>query len=288
MKLIKPSEISAKILTLLEESNERVILVSPYMKISKWYKLLNKINGLKNRRILTEIYVREDPDNTATYRDLDQLKLNYIKIPHLHSKLYMNEKYGIVSSMNLLLSSEMNSLEVGYLTETPIEYKELLEYYQKYICNRLEVQIDSVTGQAVENLKEMMHGIREILKEKGINSWLWYKENTLHISTGRNNYKAMLNDEHLKITACLRMVPGTKQQKIQRFSLITKKVGELTAMKTDMHTGSQPDILQFSGQALHTLNSFSITGLQGTESGYMMESVVKFIEATDDPEKNEM
>ena len=108
--MIKPSEISARILTLLDESDERVIIVSPYMKISKWYKFMNKINGLKTRRILIEIYVRDDPDNTATYRDLDQLALEYKKIPHLHSKLYLNERYGIVTSMNLLLSSEINSI----------------------------------------------------------------------------------------------------------------------------------------------------------------------------------
>ena len=89
MKLIKPYEISSRILTLLDESDERVIIVSPYMRISKWYKFVNKVNELKTRSILTEIYVRDDPDNTATYRDPDQLALQYKKIPHLHSKLYL-------------------------------------------------------------------------------------------------------------------------------------------------------------------------------------------------------
>ena len=77
MKLIKPSEISARILTLLDESDERVIIVSPYMKISKWYKFMNKFTRLKSRGLLTEIYVRDAPDNTATYCDLDQLALEY-------------------------------------------------------------------------------------------------------------------------------------------------------------------------------------------------------------------
>ena len=39
MKLIKPSEISSSILTLLDESDERVIIVSLYMKVSKWLNL---------------------------------------------------------------------------------------------------------------------------------------------------------------------------------------------------------------------------------------------------------
>ena len=42
VKLINPSAISARILTLLDESDERVIIVSPYMKISKWYKQENR------------------------------------------------------------------------------------------------------------------------------------------------------------------------------------------------------------------------------------------------------
>ena len=85
MKLIKPSEISGRILTLLDESDERVIIVSPYMKISKWYKFINKVDSLKSR-----------------------------KIPHLHNKPYLNERYGIVTYMKLLLRSAINSLEIGY------------------------------------------------------------------------------------------------------------------------------------------------------------------------------
>ncbi len=62
---------------------------------------MTRVNGLKTSRILTEIYARDDPDNTATYRDLDQLTLEYKQIPHLHSKLYLNERYGIVISMKV-------------------------------------------------------------------------------------------------------------------------------------------------------------------------------------------
>ena len=116
---------------MLDEGDQRVIIVSPYMRISKWHKFVNKVNELKTRRILTEIYVRDDPDNTDTYRDLDQLALPYKKIPHLHSKFYLNEGYGIVTSMNLLLSSEINSLEIGYATENWTEYNDLLRYYQE-------------------------------------------------------------------------------------------------------------------------------------------------------------
>ena len=282
MKLIKPSEISARILTLLDESDERVIIVSPYMKISKWYKFVKKINELKTRRILIEIYVRDDPDNTATYRDLDQLALQYKKIPHLHSKLYLNERYGIVTSMNLLLSSEINSLEIGYATENWKEYNDLLGFYHRYIHIGQPVHCDTIAGQPAADLKEIMHSIREELKGTAKNSWPWLAENTLHISTGRNNYSVAIKDGYLRITARLRMASGTRQRCIQGSSLITKKVGDLTAMKTEIHPGPMPDILQLSGQAQHTLKSTCITGILEAEAAYIMESVRRFIDATDD------
>jgi hypothetical protein len=282
VKLIKPSEISARILTLLDESDERVIIVSPYMKISKWYKFVNKVNELKTRRILTEIYVRDDPDNTATYRDLDQLALQYKKIPHLHSKLYLNERYGIVTSMNLLLSSEINSLEIGYATETWTEYNDLLGFYHRYIHIGEPVHCDTIAGQPAADLKKIMHGIREELKRTAKNSWPWLAENTLHISTGRNHYSISIKDGYLRITARLRMASGTRQKNLQRCSLIAKKVGDLTAMKAEIYPGPMPDILQLSGQAQHTLKSTCITGILETEAAYIMESVRSFIDASDD------
>ena len=117
MRLIRHSEISGRIYTLLDESDERVIIVSPYIKIASWHKLTKKLRELNSRNIPVDIYVRDDPENKATYNDLRILGLPYKKIPYLHSKLYMNEKQGILTSMNLLLSSEINSLEVACNTE---------------------------------------------------------------------------------------------------------------------------------------------------------------------------
>jgi len=282
MKLIKPSEISARILTMLDESDERVIIVSPYMKISKWYKFMNKIDDLKSRRIPLEIYVRDDQDNTSTYGDLDQLALQYKKIPHLHSKLYLNERYGIVTSMNLLLSSEINSLEIGHATENWKEYNDLLDYYQRYIRIGEPVPCNTIAGQPAADLKEFVHSIREEFKGTAKNSWPWLGENTLHISTGRNNYSVTINNGTLRITACLRIASRTKQISSQHSSLIAKKISDLTAMKIDVYAGPVPDIIQLYGLAQQTLKSTCFNGILETDSAYIKESVRRFINATND------
>ncbi len=280
--MINPSEISARILTLLDESEVRVVIVSPYMKISKWFKLVNKLNELQKKGTPIEIYVRDDPENTATYRDLDKLALQYKRIPHLHSKLYLNEKKGIVTSMNLLLTSEFNSLEIGYATESWIEYYDLMSYYHRYIHIGEPVQSEKVTGQPAADLREIMHGIREELQRNAKNSWSWFAENALHISTGKNNYIFSISDGTLRFTACLRIASGTKQSSIQHFPLIAKKVRDLTAMQVDVHPGPLSDTILVSGQAQHPLKSPCITGILKSEAAIIMESVQKLIDSSDD------
>jgi hypothetical protein len=282
MKFIRPSEISARILTLLDESDERVIIVSPYLKISKWYKFINKINGLKARGIILEIYVRDDPENMDTFRDLDILALEFKKIPHLHCKLYMNESCGIVTSMNLLLSSEIHSLEIGYATETWTEYNELLSYYQRYIHTGEPVHCDTIAGRAVADLDEVMHSIRKGIRRTAKDSWLWLSENALHISTGRNNYRISINEGCLRIAAFVRFDSATKQKNTRYLTLIMKKIRDLSNMKVDILPGSRSDILHLSGQAQHTLKSRCMNGILETEAAYMMESVKRFITATED------
>lgn len=241
-----------------------------------------------------EIYVRDDPGNTATYRDLDHLGLEYKKVPHLHSKLYLNESNGIVTSMNLLLSSEVNSLEIGYATETWEEYNDLLRFYHKYIHLGEPVQFDPIAGRKITDPKELMHCIREKLRISGKNSWLWLEGNVLHINTGRSNYNISVNNCCLRITARLKIAFTTKQKGVQHSSSIMRKVGDLTAMKIvleqgfltgnkyDPETATKTNILHLSGLAHHTIRSTCITGILDDESAYIRESVVRFIEATDD------
>jgi hypothetical protein len=277
MKIIKPSEVSGSILTLLDESNERVILVSPYIKISKWFKFINKIKELENRKIMPKIYVRDDPENTATFRDLDHLELNYTKIPHLHCKLYMNERFGIISSMNLLLSSEINSLEIGYATETWTEYNELLAFYHRYIQTDELANRDAIDNPPFANQKKVVYGIKKELERTVKSAWLWFAGNALHISTGLNNYSISINDGYLIITAFLKINSTTNRKLVQNSSLIAKKIGDLTTMKVNAHTGTKLDYLQLSGQVQNIFKSPCINNILEAESDYMVESVLKYI-----------
>ncbi len=131
MKLIKPSQISGEIMTLIEEADKKLIIVSPYCKFSDWTKFINTIAFLKRKNTAVEFYVREG--ESKTNKEVKKIGFDPISVPNLHTKLYINEKYAIVSSMNLSTYSDMNSLDIAYQTETKKEYNELIEYYERYL-----------------------------------------------------------------------------------------------------------------------------------------------------------
>jgi hypothetical protein len=182
-------------MTLLEESDEFVIIVSPYVKISKWYKLQKKFENLKKRNIHIEFIIRKDKTNQRSFEELDQLKIKYTAIPDLHCKLYLNEKYAIVSSMNLLLSSEINSLELGYVTESVEEYHELIEFCKRHLNINFENFKESAAPAINDN---WIDSVEEILNEK-LNQRIRIQEDEsgqgYNIKTRSNNYSCFIWSE---------------------------------------------------------------------------------------------
>ena len=186
MKFLKPNSVSGEILNLLDEANERVILVSPYCKFDKWYRLVNKIKDLKNRNVALEFYVREG--EIDTYEQVKNIGIEPVCIPNLHSKLYLNEKYGIITSMNLLLSSEINSLEIGYKTETPQEYNELLDFYSTYLNKKPKEIVKEVPFNWVKLLENK-------LSEKLDNIRIFVHKRYFNITTLSNSYTLFINND---------------------------------------------------------------------------------------------
>ena len=100
MQLLQPAALSGEILTLLDEADHKLIIVSPYVKIDKWFKLKKKLESVIQRNIEIEFYIREDKNNYESFQQVKSIGLEPIGIPDLHAKLYMNEKNAIVTSLN--------------------------------------------------------------------------------------------------------------------------------------------------------------------------------------------
>lgn len=259
MKLIKPHFISAEILTLLEEAEEKVIIVSPYCRFQKWHKLKDRLYSLANRGVATEFYIREG--ESATFEEVYSLGISPVEVKGLHCKIYMNEKYAIVSSMNLLLSSEIASIEIAYKTENKEEYLELVEYVNSYIRK------EEYGGTSPH------HSLADILFQKGIQ----VKEDNggLFLRSRRNIYDAFI--EHLPNGKNYLIINGIVSQKEFEYSL--DKVEELesnTGFEIKRIPGNANHYAQISGTK--SILSKSLYKPLHSEIDSLTECILEFIE----------
>ncbi len=138
MKIIPPYQITSEILTLIHEAEEYLILVSPYVNFYNWESIKVAIKNASNRNVKIKFYVRLEENNFKSWEQIEALGIKPKLVKNLHSKLYFNEKKGIVTSMNLLTSSNLNAMEFGAIYDTSEELEELKSYVKKYLESNIE------------------------------------------------------------------------------------------------------------------------------------------------------
>jgi RNA polymerase-binding transcription factor DksA len=104
--------IAFRIEEIIVNAKSKVILMSPYLKISSIF--LSRIKEASNRNVsITIIYGKDElkKEERESLSKIDNLELYFYK--ELHAKCYFNEKEMIITSMNLYDYSEMNNREMG-------------------------------------------------------------------------------------------------------------------------------------------------------------------------------
>jgi sugar-specific transcriptional regulator TrmB len=176
MKIINPNEIGTKISTLVSEANKKVIIVSPFISISHWKKMLVNLERAINRGVLISIYYREIKIEDQFV--LEKMGIKLFHVDGLHTKLYFNDENAIVSSMNLYEYSDLNSIELAIDYSDPEDYKRLFEYFEKYIhkptirnsANDSSRLIPTSTKRSIQNVSENLDSL-ELLREKLVSKY---------------------------------------------------------------------------------------------------------------------
>lgn len=148
---------------LIKNAQERLILISPFLRLNDRIKeLLEDKNRLKiDIRI---VYGKSDlhPDEIKWMQKLDYVRVSFCK--NLHAKCYLNEKTCIISSLNLYEFSQINNNEMGILIEKELDdlvFKDAYEEAQRIIRISEEVRI-SLDEVKIEN--------KDIIIEEGSNN----------------------------------------------------------------------------------------------------------------------
>jgi len=130
-KVISDSYINSDLLKLIEDSEKYLVLVSPYLKL--WGHLETQIENSVKRGVDVQLWYRSDKEKEykKTYDKLSKMGVKVGKIDTLHSKLYLSEKQGLMTSMNLHDFSKSNSREIGILTDERKMLSQFKEYIEK-------------------------------------------------------------------------------------------------------------------------------------------------------------
>ena len=115
-KFINTRKAVSEIEDLIRNAEEKLVLVSPYLKLSKDFKELLSYRNSKDK-ITTVIFGKQElkPDEMKFLQGLRFVILKYNE--DLHAKCYLNDDKMVITSLNLYEFSMANNKEMGVLID---------------------------------------------------------------------------------------------------------------------------------------------------------------------------
>jgi len=112
-KFLDGSGVQSALTDIIKNTEQELCIISPYLKIPTQTK--NYLKSIDNRNLPVMIIYRSDTklsdDDLTFFNDLKNLELLHCE--NLHTKCYMNEKDGLITSMNLHEHSQTHNWEMG-------------------------------------------------------------------------------------------------------------------------------------------------------------------------------
>lgn len=134
-KFLDTTGVSYHLQQLINKANERLVLISPYLKINDRIKQsLEDKNRLKID--IRVVYGKNElqPEENNWLKSMTSIRSSFCK--DLHAKCYLNENEAIITSMNLYEFSQVNNNEMGvYIDKNsdPEIYKDIYTEAQRLI-----------------------------------------------------------------------------------------------------------------------------------------------------------
>lgn len=157
-KFLVTTGVTYKLEELIKGTEDRLILISPYLQFSK--RIKDNIASLNILKRDIRIIYRENKLQVEESNWLEsQVGVRTSICSTLHAKCYLNEKEAIVTSMNLYSYSQENNDEMGiYVTkkEDPELYEEISNEAQRLlrISEEIRVSVTKVDRKVVDKKTE--------------------------------------------------------------------------------------------------------------------------------------
>ena len=153
-KFLNTSATSYYLEELIKDAKDRLILISPFLKLNDRIKeLLEDKDRLKIdvRIIYGKNELQNDEINWLS--ELSYVRTSFCK--NLHAKCYLNENNGIITSLNLYEFSQINNNEMGVAIskeDDPALYADTYEEAQRIIriSDEVRISLEKISPEEVE------------------------------------------------------------------------------------------------------------------------------------------
>jgi hypothetical protein len=147
-KFLVTSGVTYHLEQLINNAEEKIVLISPYLKINDRIKeLIEDKNRMKIH--IDVVYGKNElqPDENNWLKSLDFVRTGFCK--NLHAKCYLNENEALITSMNLYEFSQQNNNEMGlYVSreEDPQLYDDINKESKRLfrISEELKVTVEKI------------------------------------------------------------------------------------------------------------------------------------------------
>lgn len=150
-KFLDTTGVSFHLQQLINKADEKLWLISPYLKINE--RIKQSLEDKNRMKIdIRVVYGKNDlqPDENNWLKSMTSIRTSFCK--YLHAKCYLNENEAILTSMNLYEFSQINNNEMGiYLDKAtdPQLYKDVYDEAQRLIriSDEIVVTVEKATSK---------------------------------------------------------------------------------------------------------------------------------------------
>jgi len=151
-KFLDTTGVSYHLTQLIGNARERLVLISPYLKLNE--RIKEQLEDQDRMKIdIRVVYGKNElqPEENNWLRGLTSVRTSFCK--NLHAKCYMNEREAIITSMNLYEFSQVNNNEMGVYVdreESPELFDDIYRESQRLIRISEEVKVSVERVPAAE------------------------------------------------------------------------------------------------------------------------------------------
>jgi RNA polymerase-binding transcription factor DksA len=172
-KFLTTTGVSHHLDQLIKGAKQKLVLISPFLKINKQLKQALEDND-RMKIDIRIVYGKNElqPEENNWLKGLVSVRSSFCE--NLHAKCYLNEKEAIVTSMNLYEFSQQNNHEMGILVtrdEDPELYNQIYEEAGRLIrfSDEIRVSVEKVkpASESVEKQKSSIPKIELVTTSSG-------------------------------------------------------------------------------------------------------------------------